>query len=129
VPVDRIWAETSSSAVALVLKEREEEEEVVNEVAKKKKHSRDGEYAVPWPADGLSMDSQANYQPRQITLLIRSLQNTEFERRCNYFVEVRSNRRRKQVDPATTRSKVFITADEYHLLNYKIAIGRIAALL
>lgn len=63
-------------------------------------------------------------------MLLRSLQNNDLERRYNYFCEVRSNRRRKQVDPATTvLSKVFITADEHHLLNYKIAAGRITALL
>jgi hypothetical protein len=76
------------------------------------------------------IDSQVNYQPRELTLLLRSLQNNDLERRYNFFVEVRSNRRRKQVDPATTvLSKIFITADEHHLLNYKIAAGRITALL
>lgn len=76
------------------------------------------------------IDSQVNYQPRELTLLLRALQNNELERRYNFFVEVRSNRRRKQIDPATTAlSKVFITADEHHLLNYKIAAGRITALL
>ena len=76
------------------------------------------------------IDSQVNYQPRELTLLLRALQNNGLERRYNYFVEVRSNRRRKQIDPATTAlSKIFITADEHHLLNYKIAAGRITALL
>jgi Ca2+-binding EF-hand superfamily protein len=76
------------------------------------------------------IDSQVNYQPRELTLLVRCLQNNALEARYNYFVEVRSNRRRKQTDPATTGlSKVFITADEHHLLNYKIAAGRITALL
>ena len=76
------------------------------------------------------IDSQVNYKPRELTLLLRCLQNNDLERRYNYFVEVRSNRRRKQVDPASTAlSKVFITADEHHLLNYKIASGRITALL
>jgi hypothetical protein len=76
------------------------------------------------------LDSQIAYQPRELSLLLRALQNNDCERRYNYFVEVRSNRRRKQKDPATTAlSKVFITADEHHLLNYKIAAGRITALL
>jgi Ca2+-binding EF-hand superfamily protein len=76
------------------------------------------------------IDSQINYQPRELTLLLRSLQNNDLERRYNFFVEVMSNRRRRQIDPATTAlSKVFITADEHHLLNYKIASGRITALL
>jgi Ca2+-binding EF-hand superfamily protein len=76
------------------------------------------------------IDSQINYQPRELTLLLRALQNNKLESRYNYFVEVRSNRRRKKVDPATTAlSKIFITADEHHLLNYKIAAGRMTALL
>ena len=76
------------------------------------------------------IDSQVNYQPRELTLLLRSLQTNALERRYNFFCEVRSNRRRKQIDPATTAlSKIFITADEHHLLNYKIAAGRITALL
>lgn len=76
------------------------------------------------------LDSQVNYQPRELTLLLRALQNNDLEKRYNYFVEVRSNRRRKQIDPATTGlSKVFITSDEHHLLSYKIAAGRITALL
>lgn len=76
------------------------------------------------------IDSQVNYQPRELTLLLRSLQNNDLERRYNFFCEVKSNRRRKQVDPAATvLSKIFITADEHHLLNYKIASGRITALL
>lgn len=76
------------------------------------------------------IDSNVNYQPRELNLLLRALQNNPCEKRYNYFVEVRSNRRRKQKDPATTSlSKVFITADEHHLLSYRIATGRITALL
>lgn len=76
------------------------------------------------------IDSGVNYQPREVSLLVRALQNNMCERRLNFFLEVRSNRRRKQRDPSTTSlSKVFVTADEHHLLNYKIASGRITALL
>lgn len=76
------------------------------------------------------IDSQLNYQPREVSLVLRALQENELEKRYNFFVEVRSNRRRNQKDPATTAlSKVFITADEHHLLNYKIAAGRITAML
>ena len=76
------------------------------------------------------IDSQLNYQPREVSLLLRGLQENGLEKRYNFFTEVRSNRRRKQKDPATTAlSKVFITADEHHLLNYKIASGRITAML
>jgi Ca2+-binding EF-hand superfamily protein len=76
------------------------------------------------------IDSAINYQPREVSLLLRALQENELEKRYNFFVEVRSNRRRKQKDPATTAlSKVFITADEHHMLNHKIASGRITAML
>jgi Ca2+-binding EF-hand superfamily protein len=76
------------------------------------------------------IDSDLNYQPREVSLLLRALQENDLEKRYNFFVEVRSNRRRKQKDPATSSlSKVFITADEHHLLNYKIASGRITAML
>jgi Ca2+-binding EF-hand superfamily protein len=76
------------------------------------------------------IDSTLNYQPREVSLLLRALQENDCEKRYNFFVEVRSNRRRIQKDPATSAlSKVFITADEHHLLNYKIAAGRITALL
>ena len=76
------------------------------------------------------IDSQLNYQPREVSLLIRAMQENDIEQRYNFFCEVRSNRRRKQKDPATSAlSKVFITADEHHLLNYKICAGRITALL
>ncbi len=76
------------------------------------------------------IDSNVNYQPRELNLLLRALQNNTCEKRYNYFVEVMSNRRRKQKDPATTSlSKVFITADEHHLLSYRIATGRITAML
>ena len=76
------------------------------------------------------IDSNVNYQPRELNILLRALQNNDCEKRYNYFVEVLSNRRRKQKDPATTSlSKVFITADEHHLLSYRIATGRITSLL
>ena len=48
----------------------------------------------------------------------------------NYFFEIRSNRRRKHIDPAmTSLSKVFVTVDEYHILQYRIAKGRVTVLL
>jgi Ca2+-binding EF-hand superfamily protein len=76
------------------------------------------------------IDSALNYTPREVSLLLRGIQENELEKRYNFFCEVRSNRRRKQKDPATTAlSKVFVTADEHHMLNYKIASGRITAML
>jgi len=41
-----------------------------------------------------------------------------------------SNRRRKQIDPSTKSvAKVFATADEHHMLQFRIATGRITAVL
>jgi hypothetical protein len=75
-------------------------------------------------------DSAENYNPQEINLLLRALQVTPCERRENFFCEVRSNRRRKQTDTATTSlSKIFVTSDEHHLLQFRIAKGRITALL
>ena len=76
------------------------------------------------------IDSEVNYMPKDLNLLLRGLQNNSCEKRANFFNEVRSNRRRKQQDPATTSlSKVFVTSDEHHLLQYRIAAGRITACL
>mmetsp|Transcript_12816 Transcript_12816/g.15019 ORF Transcript_12816/g.15019 Transcript_12816/m.15019 type:complete len:373 (+) Transcript_12816:122-1240(+) len=47
-----------------------------------------------------------------------------------FFKEVRSSRRRKEIDPATTSlAKIFVTSDEHHVLQYRIAKGRVTALL
>jgi len=76
------------------------------------------------------LDSQVNYKPRELTLLLRTLQNNNLERRYNYVCEFKGNCCRKEIDPTNTAlSKIFITADEHHLLNYKIAAGRTTALL
>jgi hypothetical protein len=76
------------------------------------------------------IDSSLNYQLKEVGLLIRAIQENDVGNRYDYFVEVRSNRRRQQKDPSTSAlSKVFITADEHHMLNYRIAAGRITAML
>mmetsp|Transcript_23985 Transcript_23985/g.23023 ORF Transcript_23985/g.23023 Transcript_23985/m.23023 type:complete len:612 (+) Transcript_23985:2409-4244(+) len=75
-------------------------------------------------------DSDTNYTQKDLTLLLRAMQNNTCDKRESFFAEVRSNRRRKQVDPASTSlSKVFVTADDHHMLNYRIATGRVTALL
>ena len=76
------------------------------------------------------IDSEVNYVPKDLNLLLRGLQNNSCGARSAFFNEVRSNRRRKQQDPATTSlSKVLTTKDEHHLLQYRIAAGRITACL
>ena len=76
------------------------------------------------------MDSGINYNAAEVSLLLRALQNNPCQKRENFFHEVRSNRRRKDVDTGTTSlAKVFVTADEHHMLQYRIAKGRVTALL
>uniref|UniRef100_A0A6V2M4H7 ubiquitinyl hydrolase 1 n=1 Tax=Ditylum brightwellii TaxID=49249 RepID=A0A6V2M4H7_9STRA len=76
------------------------------------------------------LDCEVNYSKNDLSFLLRALQKNDCERRSNFFIEVRSNRRRKQVDPSTTAlSKVFVTADEHHMLQFRIATGRITAVL
>merc|ERR1719416_55354 len=76
------------------------------------------------------IDSVLGYAPRELNLLVRALQENDCDSRYKFFVEVRSNRRRKQKDPKTTNLvKVFSTADDYHMLNHRLAVGRITALL
>ena len=76
------------------------------------------------------IDSAVNYMPSELNLLLRALQNNSCESRASYFMEVRTNRRRKQQDPSTTSlSKVFVTSDEHHMLQYRLATGRITATL
>lgn len=76
------------------------------------------------------LDSATNYSQKDLNLLLSALQQNTCEKRESFFVEVRSNRRRNQIDPASTSlSKVFVTADDHHMLNYRIATGRVTALL
>jgi Ca2+-binding EF-hand superfamily protein len=76
------------------------------------------------------IDSALNYSPQDLTYLLRALQDNECEKRKEYFVEVKSNRRRKQIDPSSTSlSKVFTNSDEHHILQYRIAAGRVTAML
>jgi len=76
------------------------------------------------------IDSAVSYNPSEVSLLLRALQTNPCQRRETFFSEVRSNRRRKEIDPATTTlAKVFITSNEHHLLQYRVAKGRVTALL
>jgi len=76
------------------------------------------------------IDNAMDYTPRDLSILLRSLQKNPCKNRENFFVEVRTNRRRKEIDPATSSlAKVFVTSDEHHLLQYRIAKGRVTALL
>jgi hypothetical protein len=76
------------------------------------------------------IDSAVNYNPHEISLMLRALASNKCDKRLDFFNEVRSNRRRKDIDPSTTSlAKLFITPNEQHLLQYRIAKGRVTALL
>ena len=76
------------------------------------------------------IDSAVNLAPKEVNVLLRALQDEVPDDRSNFFMEVRSNRRRKQIDPnASPIKKVFSVQDESNILQYRIAVGRIMALL
>ena len=76
------------------------------------------------------IDSAVNFVPKEVNVLLRALQEEVPDDRSKFFMEVRSNRRRKQTDPsATPLKKVFSAQDEHNVLQYRIAVGRITALL
>ena len=76
------------------------------------------------------IDSAVNFAPKEVSVLLRALQDETPEDRSKFFMEVRSNRRRKQANPnATPLKKVFSIQDEHNILQYRIAVGRITALL
>jgi Ca2+-binding EF-hand superfamily protein len=76
------------------------------------------------------IDSAVNFAPKEVNVLLRALQEEQPDERSKFFMEVRSNRRRKQIDPnATPLKKVFSVQDEHNVLQYRIAVGRITALL
>lgn len=76
------------------------------------------------------IDSAVNFAPKEVNVLLRALQDETPDERSKFFLEVRSNRRRKQTDPnATPLKKVFSVQDEHNVLQYRIAVGRMTALL
>mmetsp|Transcript_26609 Transcript_26609/g.55769 ORF Transcript_26609/g.55769 Transcript_26609/m.55769 type:complete len:610 (-) Transcript_26609:52-1881(-) len=76
------------------------------------------------------IDSAVNFAPKEVNVLLRALQDEAPDDRSKFFLEVRSNRRRKQTDPnGTPLKKVFSAQDEHNVLQYRIAAGRITALL
>jgi len=76
------------------------------------------------------LDSQVNYDPKEVNLLLRALQDNDCDVRKKFFKEVRSNRRRRdEAIEAKSVGKVFITPDEYHLLQHKVTMARIKKLL
>jgi len=76
------------------------------------------------------LDSETDYEEKGVSLLLRGLQENELLAREKFFLDVRSCRRRKQVDLATTAlAQIFTTPDEFHLLEYRATKSRVRVLL
>mmetsp|Transcript_46255 Transcript_46255/g.54052 ORF Transcript_46255/g.54052 Transcript_46255/m.54052 type:complete len:600 (+) Transcript_46255:393-2192(+) len=76
------------------------------------------------------IDSAISYSSTEISYLIKAMQENSCQSRLEFFTEVRSNRRRTQKDPGqSSLSNLFVTSDEHHMLQYRIAVGRIISLL
>eukprot|EP00941_MAST-03F_sp_MAST-3F-sp1_P005039 g5039.t1 len=75
-------------------------------------------------------DSDAHYQPKEISILLRILSRNSCKEREQFFLDVRTVRRRKQTPLASAPIvKVFTTASEFHLMAYRATISRIREIL
>jgi hypothetical protein len=76
------------------------------------------------------LDSEVDYEERELNLLLRALQENVCQHREAFFLDVRQCRRRKQVSWEQTRiARLFTTPDEYYLLQHRAMIARIQSLL
>eukprot|EP00301_Raphidiophrys_heterophryoidea_P026236 c9007_g1_i1.p1 GENE.c9007_g1_i1~~c9007_g1_i1.p1 ORF type:complete len:1470 (+),score=397.75 c9007_g1_i1:657-4412(+) len=72
------------------------------------------------------LDSQVDFDGKQITTLLRTLQQDGCDDRRDFFLDVRSCRRRRQVAwEQTPLAPLFLTSDEYHLLSIRAIISRL----
>ena len=75
-------------------------------------------------------DSDVDYQEKELNVLIRSLNKNNCNERETFWLDVRSCRRRQQISYYTAPiAKVFSTADQFHLLEFKATVGRVKKLL
>eukprot|EP00301_Raphidiophrys_heterophryoidea_P017994 c2980_g1_i1.p1 GENE.c2980_g1_i1~~c2980_g1_i1.p1 ORF type:complete len:608 (+),score=149.99 c2980_g1_i1:676-2499(+) len=75
-------------------------------------------------------DSQVDYDEKQINMLLRSLQADGCVERREFFVDVRSCRRRRQVAwEQTPLAPLFLTPDQFHLLSTRAIVSRVTACL
>ena len=72
------------------------------------------------------LDSQTDFEDREISLLVRALQGSDCDKRAAFFVSVRACRRRVKVPWASTPlAKVLTTPDEFHLLATRALVARV----
>ena len=76
------------------------------------------------------LDSETEYPTKLLNVLMRAMQPNECEARKDFWMEVRSCRRRKQTNwQRAAVAKVFTTADEYKLLEHRATCARVSDLI
>jgi hypothetical protein len=76
------------------------------------------------------LDSQLDFEEREVSLLLRALQEAPCEKRAAFFEAVRNCRRRPRIPwQETPLAKALTTADEFHLLASRALTTRVRAQL
>ena len=76
------------------------------------------------------LDSQLDFEEREVSLLLRALQEAPCDKRAAFFDAVRNCRRRPRIPwQETPLAKALTTADEFHLLASRALTARVRAQL
>jgi len=76
------------------------------------------------------LDSQLDFEDREVSLLLRALQASECPKRADFFESVRACRRRAKIPWASAPlAKVLTTPDEFHLLATRALVARVRTAL
>jgi Ca2+-binding EF-hand superfamily protein len=76
------------------------------------------------------LDSQLDFEEREVSLLLRALQDAPCDKRASFFDAVRNCRRRPKIPwQETPLAKALTTADEFHLLASRALTARVRAQL
>ena len=76
------------------------------------------------------LDSQMDFEDREVSLLLRALQASPCDKREQFFESVRACRRRAKIPwAATPLAKVLTTPDEFHLLASRALVARVRTAL
>ena len=76
------------------------------------------------------LDSQLDFEDREVSLLLRALQGSPCDKRAEFFESVRACRRRAKIPWASAPlAKVLTTPDEFHLLASRALVARVRTAL
>ena len=76
------------------------------------------------------LDSQLDFEDREVSLLLRALQGSSCDKRAQFFVSIRACRRRAKIPWASSPlAKVLTTVDEFHLLASRALVARVRTAL